>query len=139
MSSRVMESMPRNGSSMSMTFGLLMSARTSELFITKSATILREIRKRTRKLRALQLYLAHPAPTGRPPTIQAVTKQIEAILIGRHMKELIRTEVTKKNGTPRLSCRMDQTAWSRLHHTLLGKTILFTDQAVWGDEAIVRA
>jgi hypothetical protein len=33
---------------------------------------------------------------------------------------------------------MDHTAWSRLQHTLLGKTILFTDQEGWSAEAIVR-
>jgi transposase len=110
-----------------------------DLFLTQSATILREIRKRTRKLKEFQLHLAHPSPKGKPPTAASVTKQVQAILTGRHMKELIRTEVTTQAGRPRLSYGMDQTAWSRLQRTLLGKNILFTDQADWSDEAIVRA
>lgn len=110
-----------------------------ELFLTQSATILREVRKRTRKLKELQLHLAHPSPKGKPPTVASVTTQVQAILTGRHMKELIRTEVTTQAGRPRLSYGMDQTAWSRLQRTLLGKNILFTDQAAWSDEAIVRA
>ena len=63
----------------------------------------------------------------------------QAILAGRHMKDLIRTQVTAQRGAPRLSYRMDHPGWSRLQHTLLGKTILFTDQEGWSDEAIVRA
>lgn len=110
-----------------------------ELFLTQSATLLREVRKRTRKLRALQLQLAHPAPKGKPRTVAAVTKQVQAILTGRHMKDLIRTQITAAHGAPRLSSHLDHTAWSRLQHTLLGKNILFTDQEAWSDEAIVRA
>jgi transposase len=110
-----------------------------ELFLTQSATILRELRKRTQKLRALQLQLAHPAPRGKPRTVASVTTLVQAILTGRHMKALIRAEVTAPDGTPRLSYRVDHPAWSRLQHTLLGKTILFTDQDAWSDEAIVRA
>lgn len=110
-----------------------------DLFLTQSATILREVRKRTRKLKELQLHLAHPSPKGTPPTAASVTTQVQAILTGRHMKELIRTEVTTQAGRPRLSYGMDQTAWSRLQRTLLGKNILFTDQTDWSDEAIVRA
>src|SRR5713101_3430786 len=110
-----------------------------ELFLTQSATILREVRKRARKLKDLQLHLARPSSKGKPPTVASVTMQVQAILTGRHMKELIRTEVTTQAGRPRLRYHMDQTAWSRLQHTLLGKNILFTDQTDWSDEAIVRA
>jgi transposase len=110
-----------------------------ELFLTQSATILREVRKRTRKLRMLQRQLAHPAPQGKPRTVASVIKLVQAILTGRHMKDLIPTEVTAQDGLPRVSYRMDQPAWSRLQRTLLGKNILFTDQEAWTDDAIVRA
>ena len=110
-----------------------------ELFLTQSATVLREVRKRTRQLKELQRHLAHPSPKGKPPTVASITKQVQAILTGRHMKELLRTQVAAQAGRPRLRYRLDQTAWSRLQHTLLGKNILFTDQADWSDEAIVRA
>ncbi|MFQ5898624.1 MAG: IS1634 family transposase [Candidatus Methylomirabilia bacterium] len=110
-----------------------------ELFLTQSATILREVRKRTRQLKVLQLHLAHPPTKGRPLTVESVTKQVQALLTGRHMKELLHVQVSEKHGAPRLSYRLDQPAWSRLQHTLLGKHILFTDQDSWSDEAIVRA
>src|SRR3990172_7584625 len=110
-----------------------------ELFLTQAATILRELRKRTRKLRELQIHLAHPPTRGKPITVESVHKQVQAILSGRHMKEIIEVSVSEKQGAPRLSYRVDQTAWNRLQHRLLGKNILFTDQDSWSDEQIVRA
>jgi len=110
-----------------------------ELFLTQAATIVRELRKRTRKLRELQIHLAHPPTRGKPITVESVHKQVQAILSGRHMKELIEVSVSEKEGAPRLNYRVDQTAWNRLQHRLLGKNILFTDQDSWSDEEIVRA
>jgi hypothetical protein len=110
-----------------------------ELFLTQSATILREIRKRTAQLKALQHALAHPPARGKPRTVAAVRQQVQAILGGRHMKDLIRTEVTETAGGQRLRYQMDQAAWQRLQRTLLGKNLLFTDQDAWSDEVIVRA
>jgi transposase len=110
-----------------------------ELFLAQSATILREVRKRTRKLRELQRHLLHPPSRGKAPTVESVQKQAQATLSGRHMKDLIRVQVTAKNGCPKLHYQVDQAAWSRLLRTLLGKNILFTDQEAWIDEDIVRA
>jgi len=110
-----------------------------DLFLTQSATILREIRKRTRQLKALQHHLAHPPAKGKRITLDSVHKQVQAILAGRHMEELIQAQVSAQEGGPRLRYSVDQTAWQRLQRTLLGKHILFTDQDTWSDEAIVRA
>jgi transposase len=110
-----------------------------ELFLKQAATILREIRKRTRKLRELQIHLAHPPKSAKAITVESAEKRVQDILSGRHMKELIRTQVSAVAGAPRLSYEMDRTAWNRLQHTLLGKNILFTDQESWSDEDIVRA
>jgi transposase len=110
-----------------------------ELFLAQCATILREIRKRTRKLKELQLHLAHPPKRAKPLTVESVQKQVQAILSGRHMKELVQAEVIQKDSRTCLSYRVDQTAWQQLQRTLLGKNILFTDQESWSDEEIVRA
>lgn len=110
-----------------------------ELFLTQGATILRELRKRTRKLRELQTRLAHPSVHSKGMTTESVQKQVQSILSGRHMKELIQVDVSRKERAPRLNYRVDQAAWDRLQHTLLGKNILFTDQDSWSDEEIVRA
>lgn len=109
------------------------------LFLTQCATIVREMQKRTRKLKELQLHLAHPPKRGKPRTVESVQKQLQAILSGRHMTDLIHAEVTQKDRKPRLTYRVDQAAWQHLQRTLLGKNILFTDQDAWSDEEIVRA
>ncbi len=110
-----------------------------ELFLAQSATLLREVRKRTAQLQALQRQLAQPRRRGKPPTVAGVTQQVQAILAGRHMRDLIATRVTAPAGRPRLTYRVVRAAWERLQRTLLGKHILFTDQDAWTDEAIVRA
>lgn len=110
-----------------------------ELFLTQAATILREVRKRTRKLRELQIHLAHPPKTGKSISMESAEKQVAAILSGRHMKELIRVELSGKKAILRLHYRMDRVAWDRLQRTLLGKNVLFTDHESWSDEGIVRA
>ena len=110
-----------------------------ELFLAQCATIVREIRKRTRKLKELQLHLAHPPKRAKPLTVESVQKQVQAILSGRHMKDLVQAEVIQKDSRTRISYRVDQTAWQQLQRTLLGKNILFTDQESWSDEEIVRA
>jgi len=110
-----------------------------ELFLTQAATILREVRTRTHKLREFRTHLAHPSKTGQPITRESAEKQVQAILSGRHMKELLRVQISSREGILRLTYRLDQAAWTRLQRTLLGKNILFTDQTSWSDEDIVRA
>jgi len=110
-----------------------------ELFLAQSATLLREVRKRTAQLQALQRQLAQPRRRGKPPTVPGVTQQVQALLAGRHMRDLIATAVTAEGGRPRLRYHVDRAAWDRLQRTLLGKHILFTDQDTWTDAAIVRA
>jgi transposase len=110
-----------------------------ELFLTQSATLLREIRKRTRKLRELQWRLAHPPAQGPTPRLASVQQQVQEILSGRHMKDLMEVQVYRKQRQPRLKYQVRESAWQRLQRTLLGKNLLFTDQEAWSDEDIVRA
>jgi transposase len=110
-----------------------------ELFLTQTATILREVQSRTRKLGELRAHLAHPAKKGKAITRQSAEKQVQAILSGRHLKDLLRVQVTEKKRVLRLTYRFDRTAWARLQRTLLGKNIIFTDQDSWSEEEIVRA
>jgi hypothetical protein len=42
-----------------------------ELFLKQAGTILREIRKRTRKLRELQIHLAHPPKPAKAITVES--------------------------------------------------------------------
>jgi transposase len=113
------------------------------LFVAQSRTLLREIAKRQRQLRALQAQLRrwHSGTVrgGKPPTVAGTQKKVAGWLAARHMKELLAvTVVADTQGLPTLTYRLQQTAWERLQRTLLGKTILFTDNADWSDAAIVR-
>ena len=45
---------------------------------------------------------------------------------------------SQSKGLPTLPYRFDNRAWDRLQRTLLGKTILFTDNDQWGDVEIIR-
>ena len=112
------------------------------LFVAQSRTLLREIAKRQRALREIQHQLRRrrsgKTRGGRAPTVQGVTKKITALLKARHMKDLFHAEVTEQDGLPSLTYRFDRRAWERLQKTLLGKTILFTDNDDWTDADIVR-
>ncbi len=54
------------------------------------------------------------------------------------MKELFKVTVEADGCLPTLRYRFDQRAWQRLQRTLLGKTLIFTDNADWSDVEIVR-
>ena len=118
---------------------LILVTYNPELFLAQSATILREIQKRVRRLKELQTKLANPSAKGKRPTVASVQKQADQIRSGRHMKDLLLVDIAQEDGKPRLHYRVDEAAWNRLQDTLLGKNILFTDQESWSDEDIVRA
>jgi len=112
------------------------------LFVAQTKTLRREIRKRRRLLdqRERALERSRIKPRGKPPTMAGTKKRVEAILTGRHMKQLFHAEVTSgPDKLPILSWRFDDEAWEKLQQTLLGKTILFTDRDGWTDEQIVLA
>jgi transposase len=112
------------------------------LFVAQSRTLLREIAKRQQHLRALQHQLQRwhngQIRKGKPPGVAGVTKKVQGWLAARHMKELFKVEVTERDGLPWLSYRFDHRAWEKLQKTLLGKTLLFTDNDDWTDAEIVR-
>ena len=112
------------------------------LFVAQSRTLLREIAKRQRRFRAIQDQLRrwHKGKVhgGNAPTVASTRKKVNALLKARHMHELFRVDVTERDGLPALTYRFDARAWQRLQRTLLGKTILFTDNDHWTDADIVR-
>ena len=113
------------------------------LFRTQTQTIEREVAKRRSKLRDYQRYLSRwqrGKGRGRRPSLASATKTVDKILCGRHMKELFAVEITANSKKlPGLRYRFDHAAYHRLQRTLLGKTLLFTDNAHWSDEQIVTA
>ena len=114
-----------------------------ELFLTQSQCILREVRKRTTKLKnlavKLSMWFSGESKKGKKPTQSSVQNQVRDILKGQYMKDIILTEVTEKNGLPRLSYHVDHNALENIFNQKLGKTILFTDNNSWNNEEIIMA
>jgi transposase len=112
------------------------------LFVAQWRTLLREIAKRQNQLREVQQQLARwhrgTVRRGKPPTVAGVTKKVQGYLKARHMKDLFDVTVEERDGLPWLTYRFDHQAWHRLQRTLLGKTLLFTDNDDWSDADIVR-
>lgn len=112
------------------------------LFVAQSKTLLREIGKRLQRLRELVERLDRrrrgEIRGGRPPTVDSVRKKVNGWLKARHMKDLFVVDIEERDGLPSLTYRFDQDAWEQLQATLLGKTILFTDNDGWTDAEIVR-
>lgn len=111
------------------------------LFQAQTKTLRREITKRRRKLDRVQASLLRSARRtgGNKPTVAGTRKRVAAILAGRHMKELFTASVEPdRNDFPRLTWHFNDKPWRHLQETLLGKTLLFTDNDAWTDEQIVR-
>ena len=112
------------------------------LFVAQSRTLLREIAKRQKFFRQLQHQLRRhregKVGRGSPPTMEGVSKKVRGWLKARHMKELFQVDISQSAGLPNLTYRFDNRAWEHLQKTLLGKTILFTDNHHWSDVEIVR-
>ena len=113
-----------------------------KLFAAQSRTLLREIAKRRQRLRELQNRLrrwrAGRVRNGKPPTAEGTSKKVAGWLKAHHMRELFKVTVEVEGGLPTLRYRFDRRAWQRLQRTLLGKTLVFTDNADWSDVEIVR-
>ncbi|MDA2926115.1 IS1634 family transposase [Acidobacteria bacterium AH-259-O06] len=113
------------------------------LFVAQAKTLLREIGKRQRRFRELVARLERwrrgEVRGGRAPTLQATRKKVNGWLKARHMKDLFEVELSEQNNLPLLSYQFQPSAWENLQRTLLGKTILFTDNDDWTDAEIVCA
>lgn len=98
------------------------------------------LHKARQRLNALQQTLRRRSDgrltRGRAPTVESVRKQVEECLHAQHLKRLIKYQV-EAGRVPQLSYYTDTTAFSQLMRFQLGKTILFTDNAVWSDEEII--
>ena len=114
-----------------------------ELYRAQVKTLRREIAKRRRKLQQLQASLQRhidQVARGKKPTLQGTRNRVQGIIAGRHMKQLFPAKVIMgKDQIPRLHWAFSDREWKRLDRSLLGKTILFTDQDEWTDEQIVIA
>ncbi|MCP3915709.1 MAG: IS1634 family transposase [bacterium] len=115
------------------------------LFEAQCKTLEREVAKCALRLDEEEQRLArwHAGQVqGRAPTVATVRRKVAAVQRGRHMKQLLQTRVEADpecGGLPRLSWSVDERARAELERTLLGKTLLFTDNHDWSDEDVVAA
>jgi len=96
-----------------------------------------------RELKELQTQLKRWATgkirKGKRPTVDSVTRKVATILKREYMREVFTTTVVREEGFVELKYQVDQSAIGRLSRTVLGKTILFTDNHAWSDEEIISA
>ena len=106
------------------------------------ASLLREIETRRQRPRGLQRQLRRwrdgKPKGGRKPGVETTRKKVAGWLAARHMRELFTVEVGERDGLPTLRYRFQRRAWERLQDTLLGKTLLCTDNDSWSDAELVR-
>ena len=103
----------------------------------------RNIVKCKSKLKDLQMKLNRwktgKTRKGKKPTIEGTKNNISKILSREYMKDIFNTSVSIEDNFVKLKYNVNQNAISRLTKTVLGKTILFTDNHEWTDEQIIRA
>jgi len=102
----------------------------------------RNLAKTRKELHELQCKLKRRAAGktrgGRKPTVDSVQRQVNKMLGREYMKEIMRVGVTSVDDNVELQYAVDPNAIGRLSRTVLGKTILFTDNDDWTDEQIIR-
>jgi len=116
------------------------------LFTAQVTTIEREAAKCALRLveeeARLERWRCDAIKGGRRPSEAAVRARVAKMLRSRHMKDLFQVTVQPEEehrGLPRLTWELDAAAFDELKETLLGKTLLFTDNEAWSDEDIVTA
>lgn len=111
------------------------------LFLGQLQGMTTKLKKATQALRELsarlERYRQHRR--GQPPTLESVKRQVEGILKGESLNELIQIDLRLEEGLPALHFAIDHAALQALAERRFGKTLLFTDQASWTDEEIVAA
>ena len=103
----------------------------------------RNIAKCKTELQVLQIKLKRwetgKTRKGKKPTLEGTQKNVAKILHHEYMKDIFKTRVSTEKSFAKLRYHIDQNAIGRLSRTVLGKTILFTDNQEWTDEQIIRA
>lgn len=76
---------------------------------------------------------------GRKPSIDSVRAKVNKILAREFMKEIVSCDIAITNDLITLQYAVNPDAIAKLSRTVLGKTILFTDNHDWSDEQIIHA
>jgi transposase len=103
--------------------------------------IRQHLAKRVKALSELQDKLAKsqgPHSRGKPYTPEALTKHLQEIIRGQYVADLLHATISRRGGKLMLDYAIDQEAFRQLRRNILGKRLLFTDNAAWSDEQIVE-
>jgi transposase len=101
--------------------------------LTKARSKLRDLQRQLKRWREGKIK------AGKTPTLEGVRKRVASICSAQFVKQILQTEVSAVRRGLELSLHTDQAALDHLCRVQFGKTILFTDNADWPDEDIVRA
>jgi hypothetical protein len=122
--------------------------RTSTVVITRSARLLagpvrgirQHVRKRLGRLAELQRQLAaryQAGYRGKPSTRAALEKHRGELTRGQYLRTILRATVEEHEGRLSWADSVDRPAFQGLRKPVLGKRLLFTDNASWTDEELV--
>lgn len=113
------------------------------LFAKQVRGLEQHLAKRRRQLHQLQAKVrraAQPGARGKGYTAASLTRALDALLHGQPLKTLLRYEILPAaGGPPRVRYWLDTPAYADLKARVLGKRILFTDQAGWTTDQIILA
>ena len=113
-----------------------------DFFTKQLKTVLLVVDKAQGKLKVLEECLRRWQEgiyrRGRVPTVKSVKKQVDEILRGQYLKNLIKVTVKSKGTLPIISFNLDIEYLDKLRKAVFGKTILFTDNHNWSTEEIIR-
>jgi transposase len=114
------------------------------LFDTQLATVQADLTKALSKLKTLQSRLSDRASgqikRGSAPTNASIGKQCTAICARPYLDRLVVWEISSDAAHALvLTYRLDEAAMQQVQQTLLGKTILITDQTQWSCEQVIQA
>jgi len=104
--------------------------------IIKSRKISQAIKRIQKKLERRRYGLV---TKGRKPTVKSITKQVNDLITGKYIKQIVTYEVTEKKGIPSVAYTIEHDKLNNIIRKKLGKTILFTDRSDWSDEKIIAA
>ena len=118
------------------------------IVVTRSRSLLhgqlrgirQQLAKKVKTLAELQDKVARsqaPGYRGKPYTEESLTKHLQEICRGPYIPEILRATVTRRRGKLGLHYSMDADAFRKLRREVLGKRLLFTDNADWSDDQIV--
>jgi transposase len=89
--------------------------------------------------RQLQRWASGIIRHGRKPTRDGIQTKVNKILTREYMGQLVNVSINQNHKHLRLRYAVNPSALARLSRTVLGKTILFTDNHEWSDEQIIHA